>query len=252
MSMVHLSGGINAPAAPELLSEPAIVARLAHATLGVRSNVPWLELVEDYDRIRDLIARTFDDFHGFNERVRVPGGFRLPNSAGQRRWLNPAGKAVFRAHRVPTDSPIHRARKSETRPVFVLATTRSHDQYNTTIYGMNDRYRGVFGERRVLFINGADIDALRMKAGDWVDLESLCEDGVKRVAKRFLLVDYNIPRGCLAAYYPETNGLVPLSSFADEARTPTSKSIPVVVHAHVPDADAATRRPRDIGATLTS
>ncbi|NEL80914.1 MAG: hypothetical protein G3W61_32195, partial [Xanthomonas perforans] len=93
--------------------------------------------------------------------------------------------------------------------VFTLATTRSHDQYNTTIYGLDDRYRGVFGERRVLFINGADIAALNMKAGDWVDLESLCEDGVHREARRFLLVDYNIPRGCLAAYYPETNALVP-------------------------------------------
>ena len=250
MSMVHLSAGINAPAALALLSEPAIVARLAAATLGARSKTPWLWLVEDYDRIRDRIAAVFDDFHDFNTRVRVPGGFRLPNAAAERRWHNPEAKAVFKIHAVPADTPLHRARAGRERPVFLLATTRSHDQYNTTIYGMNDRYRGVFGERRVLFINGADIATLGMAAGDWVDLQSLCEDDVKREAKRFLLVDYNIPRGCLAAYYPETNALVPLSSFADDARTPTSKSIPVIVSPHVPDGSAPTRATRDIDASL--
>lgn len=110
---------------------------------------------------------------------------------------------------------------------------RSHDQYNTTIYGMNDRYRGVFGERRVLFINKDDMAELAMQAGDWVDIESLCDDNARRQVKRFMLVEYNIPRGCLAAYFPETNGLVPLSSFADYARTPTSKSIPVVITSHI-------------------
>jgi molybdopterin-dependent oxidoreductase alpha subunit len=244
MSMVHLSAGINAPAAPTLLSEPAIVARLAEATLGARSRVPWRWLADDYDRIRDLIAKTFDEFHEFNERVRVPGGFRLPNSAGERRWLNTEGRAVFKAHRVPVDTAINRARASRDTPVFVLATTRSHDQYNTTIYGMNDRYRGVFGERRVLFIHREDIALLGLEAGDWVDLESLGEDGVRRQAPRFMLVDYNIPRGCLAAYYPETNTLVPLSSFADEARTPTSKSIPVIVTPHAAGTDGGARRSR--------
>jgi len=250
MSMVHVSAGINAPAAAMLLSEPAIVARLAAATLGARSKTPWLWLIEDYDRIRERIAAVFDEFHDFNERVRVPGGFRLPNSAAERRWQNPEGKAVFKTHAVPTDTPLQRARAGRKQPVFLLATTRSHDQYNTTIYGMNDRYRGVFGERRVLFINGADIAQLGMRAGDWVDLESLCDDAVRRIAKRFLLVDYNIPRGCLAAYYPETNTLVPLSSFADEARTPTSKSIPVILAPHVPDSSAITPIERRIDSTL--
>ncbi|RDZ27769.1 FdhF/YdeP family oxidoreductase [Lysobacter silvisoli] len=247
MSMVHLSAGINAPASPELLSEPAIVARLAAATLGERSKVPWLWLIGDYDRIRDRIAAVFDDFHDFNRRVRVPGGFHLTNSAAQRRWTNPEGKALFKAHAVPTDLPVHRARAGREQPVFTLATTRSHDQYNTTIYGTNDRYRGVFGERRVLFIHRDDIAELGLQAGDWVDLESLCEDGVQRIARRFLLVEYNIPRGCLAAYYPETNALVPLSSFADEARTPTSKSIPVIVYAHQPQPAQGLRSARDIG-----
>ncbi|MHC9085147.1 FdhF/YdeP family oxidoreductase [Luteimonas sp. RIT-PG2_3] len=251
MSMVHLSSGINPPASDTLLSEPAIVARLAEATLGARSKLPWRWLVEDYDRIRELIAKTFDDFHNFNTRVRVPGGFQLSNGARDRKWANPAGKAVFFACPVPTDNPIHRARRAHgTQPVFNLATTRSHDQYNTTIYGLNDRYRGVFGERRVLFTNADDIAALGMKAGDWVDLESLCDDGVRRRARRFLLVEYNIPHGCLAAYYPETNPLVPLSSFADESRTPTSKSVPVIVTAHVPDTDAQAPRQRDIPAAV--
>ncbi|HBK46528.1 MAG TPA: CbbBc protein [Xanthomonadaceae bacterium] len=247
MSMVHLSSGINPPASEQLLSEPAIIAQMAAATLGERSRIPWLWLVGDYDRIRDLIARTFDDFHDFNTRVRVPGGFRLSNTARDRVWVTPTGKANFIVAAVPTDNPIHRARRAYgAQPVFTLATTRSHDQYNTTVYGLNDRYRGVFGERRVLFINADDIEALGMKAGDWVDLESLCDDGVRRTAKRFMLVEYNIPRGCLTAYYPETNPLVPLSSFADESRTPTSKSVPVVLTPHLADAVAAAPRQRDI------
>src|SRR5690606_6460437 len=149
----------------------------------------------------------------------------------------------FIAADVPTDNPIHRARRAHgTQPVFTLATTRSHDQYNTTVYGLNDRYRGVFGERRVLFIHADDLAALGLTAGDRVDLESLCDDGVRRTARRFMLVEYDIPRGCLAAYYPETNPLVPLSSFADESRTPTSKSIPVVLAPHRRDAGGPHQR----------
>ncbi|GGC99068.1 FdhF/YdeP family oxidoreductase [Undibacterium terreum] len=232
MSMVHLSSGINAPASKHLLSEPMIVARLAAATLKNRSKTPWMSLVADYDRIRDKIAMVLDDFADFNNRVKVPGGFHLRNTASERVWNTATKKANFKAHRVPTDLPIHRAREKHGRQVFNLSTTRSHDQYNTTIYGMNDRYRGVFGERRVLFINKEDIEQLGMKAGSWVDIESLGEDGVHREAKRFMLVEYNIPRGCLASYFPETNNLVPLSSFADFARTPTSKSIPVLLTPH--------------------
>lgn len=132
--------------------------------------------------------------------------------------------------------------------MFLLATMRSHDQYNTTIYGLDDRYRGVFGERRVLFIHADDIAALGMQAGDRVDLESLADDGVRRQARGFLLVAYDIPRGCLAAYYPETNPLVPLSSFAEGSRTPTSKSVPVVLAPHV--SDGAAGRQRDIPAAV--
>jgi molybdopterin-dependent oxidoreductase alpha subunit len=227
MSMVHISAGMNAPASPDLLSEPAIVARLAVATLP-HSKTPWLWLIEDYDRIRDKIAQVIDGFADFNRRVHVPGGFYLGNSARERNWQTASGKAMFAAHPVPTDLPIKQIRASHAAPVFNLMTVRSHDQYNTTIYGLDDRYRGVYGHRRVCFINQADLARLGFAAGQWVDLTSLWHDG-ERSAKRFLLVEYDIPEGCLASYYPETNALVPLSSMADRARTPASKSVPVVL-----------------------
>ncbi|GKT21737.1 FdhF/YdeP family oxidoreductase [Acidovorax sp. SUPP3334] len=233
MSMVHLSMGINPPASDRLLSEPAIVARLAAATLGPRSRTPWLWLVEDYARIRDQIEAVFADFKDFNQRVAVPGGFRLRNTASERVWATDDHKAHFVAHPVPLDTPSHQARaKRRDTVVFTLLTTRSHDQYNTTIYGHDDRYRGVFGQRRVVFIHPEDIRALGMKEGDWVDIHTVWTDGQERRADRFKLVGYDIPRGDLAAYYPETNPLVPLSSVALNAGTPTSKSIPVVLVPH--------------------
>lgn len=274
MSMVHLSHGMNAPASPLLLSEPAIVARLAAATLGARSRTPWRWLIEDYARIRDRIEAVFDDFKGFNARVAVPGGFRLRNSASERVWNTASGRAGFFAHPVPVDTPSHRARARHARQgdgktlVFTLLTTRSHDQYNTTIYGHDDRYRGVFGQRRVVFINAEDIEALGMRDGDWVDIKTEWDDGqerraappqasdspldgrrahevpsvevVERRADKFRLVAYNIPRGNLAAYYPETNPLVPLDSVALNAGTPTSKSIPVVLVPHAAPVAAVT------------
>jgi molybdopterin-dependent oxidoreductase alpha subunit len=233
MSMVHLSSGINPPASPLLLSEPALIARLADATLGNRSRVKWLWLMEDYKRIRDLIEQVFPDFKDFNVRVAKPGGFRLYNSASERVWKTGTGKANFYAHPIPRDTPVHRARRRvKDAIVFTLQTTRSHDQYNTTIYGQDDRYRGVFGQRRVLFINREDIRALGFKDGDWVDLVTVWDDGQDRRADRFRLVAYDIPRGNIAAYYPETNPLVPLDSVALNAGTPTSKSIPVVLVLH--------------------
>ena len=246
MSMVHLSAGINAPASKELLSEPAIVARLATATLGKRSDTPWNWLVEDYDRIRDQIARVFDDFHDFNERVHMPGGFHLGNSAGRREWRTATGKARFIAHGLAfEDDPLQEL--PDTR-VFTLTTVRSHDQYNTTIYGLQDRYRGVHNTRRAVFANAEDIAALGFEPGDAVDIESLHRDGVRRRVHGFVLAAYDIPRGCLAAYYPETNPLVPLDSYAERARTPTSKAIPVVLHPHDPAQAGA--QARDIPAAV--
>jgi len=231
MSMVHISSGMNAPASEHLLSEPMIVARMAAATLK-QSKTPWLWLVEDYSRIRDKIEEVFDDFKGFNEKIKTPGGFRLRNTASERVWATPAGKATFITHSLPTDTPVHQARermREHKTVVFNLATVRSHDQYNTTIYGMDDRYRGVWGHRRVVFIHREDLKAIGMKAGEWVDITSVFSDGQERRAEKFVLIEYDIPRGCLASYFPETNALVPLSSVAIGAGTPTSKSIPVVL-----------------------
>lgn len=236
MSMVHLSAGLNAPASDALLSEPMIVARLAEATLST-SRTPWRWMAEDYDRIRDKIAEVFHEFEDFNRKARHPGGFRLRNSAAERAWQTPTGKARFMPYAVPRDTAVHRARRQRQQDqvpavVFALTTLRSHDQYNTTVYGLDDRYRGVFGQRRVVFIHAEDLVQLRLKPGERVDLHTVSEDGQNRVARDFLPVPYDIPRGCIASYYPETNGLVPLGSHAIEARTPTSKSIPVILTAH--------------------
>ncbi|MFY2764442.1 FdhF/YdeP family oxidoreductase [Arenimonas sp. MALMAid1274] len=218
MSHVHLSEGGNPPASESLLSEPMIVARLAEATLPA-SRTPWRWLVEDYDRIRDRIARVVEGFEDFNARVHRDGGFHLRNAAAERRWMTSSGRASFHVH------PIVRT-PARDGALMTLMTLRSHDQYNTTIYGLEDRYRGVSGERRVCFIGAADLMRLGLQAGQWVDLVSVWHDG-ERVAPRFLLVEYDIPAGCLAAYYPETNPLVPLDHHADRARTPASKAIPV-------------------------
>ncbi|MEG0922069.1 MAG: FdhF/YdeP family oxidoreductase [Comamonas sp.] len=230
MSMVHISVGINPPASVHLLSEPSIVSRLAQATLGARSPVDWLALVADYALIRDEIEKIFPDFANFNQRITAPGGFRLHNPASQRLWQTDSGKAAFYAHAVPRNTPSHLARERvRDQIVFTLLTTRSHDQYNTTIYGMNDRYRGVYGQRRVVFINADDIRALGLQDGDWINIRTVWDDGQERRADGFKLVAYDIPRGNIAAYYPETNPLVPLSAVAAHAGTPTSKSIPVVL-----------------------
>jgi molybdopterin-dependent oxidoreductase alpha subunit len=241
MSMVHLSAGMNAPASEHLLSEPMLVARMAAAALP-RSRTPWLALAGDYAAIRDKIAAVLPDFAGFNEKIKTPGGFRLRNTASERQWATASGKAQFSTHALPTDLAVDRvAERHRDVRVFTLTTLRSHDQYNTTIYGHDDRYRGVHGHRRVVFINADDLRDLGMQAGDWVDITSLyvgeaggAEGGEvqQRRAERFLLVAYDIPRGCLASYYPETNPLVPLQSFSIGARTPTSKSIPVTLSRH--------------------
>ena len=240
MGMVHISHGMNPPASEHLLSEPAIVARLAAATLGSKSTVAWLDLVSDYSKIRVLIEKVFADFHDFAARVAVPGGFPLRNTAREREWATDSHKAGFFAHDLPLDLPTHRARaQNRDMRVLTLLTMRSHDQYNTTVYGLNDRYRGVFGQRRVVFIHADDIRDLGLKDGDWVDIKTVWvpaegddTDLSKRRVNRFRLVAYDIPRGNIAAYYPETNALVPLDAVARNAGTPTSKSIPVMLSAH--------------------
>jgi len=223
---------MNKPASDNLLSEVAIVARMAHATLG-SAKVDWLANAADYALIRDGIAKVIDGFADYNERLKNPGGFHLGVASRERIWKTPSGKAQFLVHAIALDTPIHLARQQHGERLMTLMTTRSHDQYNTTLYGLDDRYRGVYGQRRVLFANPDDIAMLGFAAGQRVDITSVWADGIERRVDGFLLVEYDIPRGCLGAYYPETNPLVPLSSVADGAGTPTSKSIPVLLTASV-------------------
>lgn len=232
-SNVHLSAGRNEPASKNLLSEPDIVARMAAAVLP-DSDIKWKWYVESYDRIRDSIEDVFDEFHDFNTRVYQPGGFHLEHPANQHVWNTPVGKAQFLITplaEVYADKENKYAEQYTGSKVYTLMTTRSHDQYNTTLYGLDDRYRGVFGQRRVLFMNAEDIAAAGFVADQWVDIESIYSDGVKRVVQSFRIVPYNIPRGSLAAYYPETNPLVALSSHDKYAKIPASKSVPVILHA---------------------
>jgi molybdopterin-dependent oxidoreductase alpha subunit len=238
MSMVHVSYGMNAPASKNLMSETAIIANIAQATLG-DDKVDWLGYARDYARIRDAIESVLEGFENYNERIAHPGGFHLRVASREREWLTDTGKANFIVHQIEQDTPIRRARNLHGERLMTLMTTRSHDQYNTTIYALDDRYRGVYGQRRVVFVNAADLAMLGFKAGEWVDMTTVWEDGIERRADSFLLVEYDIPRGCIGAYYPETNPLVPLTSVGDVCNTPTSKSIPVLLHRAVAPALAA-------------
>ena len=232
MSNVHLSAGRNTPVSPDLLSEPDIIARLAETVLPA-STIRWRWYVESYDRIRDAIAAVFDDFHDFNLRVYQPGGFHLQHPANEHVWRTASGKAMFYItplNEVYFDKERNFAAQFTDSKVYMLMTMRSHDQYNTTLYGLDDRYRGVFGQRRVLFMNQLDIDEAGLAADQWVDIESIYADQIKRVVHSFRIVPYNIPRGSLAAYYPETNPLVAISSHDKRAKIPASKSVPVILH----------------------
>ncbi|MDX3576345.1 FdhF/YdeP family oxidoreductase [Streptomyces sp. FL07-04A] len=220
MGMVHASRGRLAPASAHLLSEPAIVCRLARRVLGADSATPWEEFEKDYGTIRDRIARVIPGFEDFNARVARPGGFTLPHAPrDERRFPTATGKANF------TAAPVEYPRLPEGR--LLLQTLRSHDQYNTTIYGLDDRYRGIRNGRRVVLVNAEDARASGLAEGAYVDLVSEWRDGVERRAPGFRVVLYPTARGCAAAYYPETNVLVPLDATADTSNTPASKSVVV-------------------------
>ena len=224
MSMVHGSAGINRPASPHLLSEVGIIAGIAEATLGTQT-VSWPALADDYERIRSHIEATIPGFDDYNTRLRTPRGFLLRNSAAHREWNTPTGKANFFAGALPACTVHQQARTAQSR--FALQTFRSHDQYNTTVYGLDDRYRGVYGERNVIFIHPDDLASLGAKSGDRVNVIGEYDDGVERIAPDFRFVSYDIPRGSVAGYYPELNVLVPLGSAGDQSDTPTSKSVMV-------------------------
>jgi len=218
MSMVHRSQGVLAPGSPELLSEPAIVAHLGKAMFG--DVVPWMDLIGDYNKIRDLIERVLPDFKDFNKRVAAPSGFQLPNVGRDRTFASIGGRAKF-AISTPPDLTLPPGR-------LRMMTIRSHDQYNTTIYGLNDRYRGVRNERRVVFMNPEDIAEQGLVDRQLVDLISEWIDG-ERVVESFIVVPFSLPRRCAATYFPEANPLVPLDSIAERSRTPTSKSVVIRV-----------------------
>jgi molybdopterin-dependent oxidoreductase alpha subunit len=220
MGMVHASRGRLAPAEPELLSEVAIVCRLARLLLGEGSATPWEEFEADYGKIRDRIARVVPGFEDFNERVLRPGGFALPHAPrDERRFPTLTGKANF------TSAPVEYPEVPEGR--LLLQTLRSHDQFNTTVYGLDDRYRGIKGGRRVVMVNPEDAARLGLPDGGYADLTSEWTDGTERTAPGFKVVHYPTAAGCAAAYYPETNVLVPLDHTADVSNTPASKSVVV-------------------------
>ena len=223
MAVVQISRGSLEPASPELLSEPQIVARLAKVTFEHRTTVDWEQLASNYDLIRDRIERVVPGFGNYNTRVREPGGFYLPNAARERVFNTSTGKANFTVHELPQ----HELAQDQ----FLMMTIRSHDQFNTSIYTENDRYRGISDGRRVVFLNQKDIETAGLHARQVVDLVSHF-NGEERVAPKFAIVPYDIPRGCAATYFPEANVLVPVGSVAEKSNTPASKSVVISIRAN--------------------
>jgi len=223
MSMVHASRGQLTPASEHLRSEPAIVAGIARATLP-DSRIAWEEMVADYDRIRDGIEAVFPEFANFNERIRHPGGFRLPLPPTERIWRTASGKAQFITYRRGDQDA-----RSWDATTLMLTTLRSHDQYNTTIYSLGDRYRGVFGRRDVLFMNEEDMRDCHIEHGDTVDIISLLPSAKTLRLAGITAIAYDISRGSVGAYYPEANCLLPLGHGDERSGTPAYKSIPVRV-----------------------
>ena len=241
MSMVHASRGTLEPASPHLKSEPLLVASLAKATLP-DTVVDWDKMTRDYNHIREAIEAVFPGFENFNQRIQQPGGFRLPNGASNRSWNTPSGKAQFLVMPGINEDP--RSLKCHD---LVLTTLRSHDQYNTTLYGLNDRYRGVTGRRDVLFINPDEAEKRQVRVGEQVNVIALDPDGnpTSRRIDKLTIVVHDMAFGSVAAYYPEANVLIPLESHDTKSGIPAYKSTPVILERIQPDQAAeasATRR----------
>lgn len=238
MSMVHASRGFVDPPSDAVRSEPWIVAQIAKATLHGKGDVDWDGMVTDYDRIRDKIEEVFPDFRDYNARVRKPGGFALPNSAAERRWITPTGKANFLVSPgITEDEP------SGDDLVLRLTTLRSHDQFNTTIYSLNDRYRGVSGRRDIVFMNANEMMRRNLVEGDSVELiTALSFASADRIVRGLTLVRFDLPDGCCASYYPETQPLVALENHDPQSKTPAYKSVPV----HVRRSDGGTDTDRAV------
>lgn len=224
MSMVHASRGFLNPPSPFLKSEPSILAGIAKATLGDRYGIEWDVLIADYDRIRDKIEIVFPDFFDFNKRVRVRGGFRLDVPASRRVWRTSTSKANFLAAPGLDEDP--RLKDPKT---LVLTTLRSHDQYNTTVYGLDDRYRGVFGRRDIIFMNASDLADRGLVEGDKIDIHAVTNGGPTRFVSGYTAVAYDIPTGSIGGYYPEMNAVVALGHYDHRSGTPAYKGVPVKV-----------------------
>jgi molybdopterin-dependent oxidoreductase alpha subunit len=218
MGIVHSSQGVLTPCSEHLRSEPAIVAGLAKAVLGAHSKIDWDGMAANYDHIRDAIEHVIPGFEDYNRRVRQPEGFYLPNGAREGKFNTPSGKAHFTVNEVPA----HELEKDQ----YIMMTVRSHDQYNTTIYGLDDRYRGIYSERRVVLMNRDDMARDGLEKGQVVDLVGEYK-GERRIAHKFIALPYKIPPRCVATYFPEANVLVPIDSYARGSRTPASKSVTI-------------------------
>jgi molybdopterin-dependent oxidoreductase alpha subunit len=221
MGVVHKSTGSITPASKNLKSEPAIIAGIAKATLK-NSLINWDEMQHNYDTIRTHIEATIPGFENFNKKVRVSGGFSLPNGSRTREFSTPNGKANFTVNPLP--------KETIKEGHFIMMTIRTHDQYNTTIYGMDDRYRGISNERRVILMNPSDMKKRGYKQQQIVNLTSHFNTELRK-ANNFKIVAYNIPEGCIASYFPETNVLVPLNNVAKKSNTPASKFVEVSIQA---------------------
>jgi anaerobic selenocysteine-containing dehydrogenase len=226
---VHGWKGAAEPASPQLRSEVAIIAGLAEATLPPNPKVDWDAWRSDYNLIRDAIAATWPEvFHDMNERMWERGGFHRPLPACERQWKTPSGKAKFITPR-SLDEDDDVSFSADHRDVLQLMTIRSNDQFNTTIYGYEDRFRGVTGTRKVIFMHRNDIARLGFEAGQWVQLTTAIEPQVKRTVGPLQILPYDIPEGCCAAYYPECNPLVPLWHHAERSKVPAAKSVPITL-----------------------
>jgi molybdopterin-dependent oxidoreductase alpha subunit len=229
-AMVHASTGALTPASDECRSEPWIVGALAKATVGDKASIDWDGMVADYARIRDKIEAVIPGFERYNERIEQLGGFHLPIAARERKWDTPTGKANF----LFAPGMMDEDDDAPESPHLQLMTIRSHDQFNTTIYSYNDRYRGISGERMVVFMNERDIADLDLSEGSVIEFTTVSEDGIDRRVGGFKVVAFDVPKGCCAAYYPETNALLPLAHRDERSNTPAAKSVPVRITAAKP------------------
>ena len=220
MGIVSATKGILEPCSDQLLSEVAVVCNIAAATLKDKSNISWLSYIEDYALVRADIAEVVAGFKNYNKKLENPSGFYLPNGAREGKFHTNTKKANFSINKLPK----WQLKDQE----LIMMTIRSHDQFNTTIYGLNDRYRGIYNERRIIFMNPTDIAERGLENKQVVHLQSVY-NGVTRKATNFKVVSYEIPKNCCATYFPETNVLVPLDSFAHTAKTPASKSVVITV-----------------------